>query len=61
MSHFCEYDAHTNSWLGIEPCEEPAVARWRGKWYCDDYVDFMEAHAELMDALKWDFGVEEEL
>ena len=52
MSYFCEYDAHTNGRLGIEPCGEPAVAKWRGKWYCDDHLDSMEAHAGLMDELK---------
>jgi hypothetical protein len=52
VSHFCEYDGHTNGRFGIEPCGEPAVAKWRGKWYCDDHLDSMEAHTGLMDALK---------
>jgi len=51
VNHFCEYDGHTNGRLGIEPCGQPAVARWRGKWYCDDHLESMEAHAELMDSL----------
>jgi hypothetical protein len=52
VSHFCEYDAHTDGRLGIEPCGEPAVAKWRGKWYCEDHLESMEAHAELIEGLK---------
>ena len=50
--HFCEYDGGLRAHgLDVEPCGEPAVAKWRGKWYCDDHLESMEAHAELMDAL----------
>jgi len=52
VNHFCEYDEHTNGRLGIAPCDEPAAAKWRGKWYCDDHLDSMEAHAGLIEALK---------
>lgn len=52
MSHFCEYDANTNGGLDIEQCGEPAVAKWRGNWYCEDLLESMEAHAELMEALR---------
>jgi hypothetical protein len=47
VSHFCEYDAHTNGRLGIEPCGEPAV----GEWYCYDHLGSTEAQAGLMNAL----------
>lgn len=50
MSHFCEFDAHTNGMLS--PCGLPAVAKWRGKWYCEPHLESMEARAGLMDDLK---------
>jgi hypothetical protein len=51
MSHFCEFDVHTNGKLGLPECGAPAVAKRRGKWYCDDHLESMEAHAGLMDVL----------
>jgi hypothetical protein len=49
--HYCEYNAHTNGRLDIEPCGVPATGKWRGKWYCDDHPESMEGHAGLMHAL----------
>ena len=49
--HYCEYDAQTNGRIDIEPCGARATAKWRGKWYCDDPLESMEAHAGLTDPL----------
>jgi hypothetical protein len=50
--HFCEFDAYGMATAaGMEPCGEPAVAKWRGKWLCEDHLESMEAAYELADVL----------
>lgn len=50
--HFSEYDGGLSGHgLEIEPCGAPATGKFRGRWFCEDYLETMESNAELTDAL----------
>jgi hypothetical protein len=50
--YYCEFDAHTNGMLGLEPCGAPANVKIEGRWFCEDHADSVEAFNELTEALR---------